>query len=350
MKSSDNIIPLPSAEKIKAEAASWLVVLDREELSAADLAAFNKWCAQSEQHRHAFTQMQTTWRDLAALEELKDIAQTPPAEAPMCRRGIQRRTVLGMAASIAGLSLVGGMYLLNPQIGGGWHQQHMYSTAVGEQRLVKLSDGSRVQLNTNTAIEVSFAARNRSVRLVRGEAFFAVATDPRRPFLVHAAENLIRVVGTAFTVRLHTASDLEIVVEEGRVQLTALAAPQDFPALADLEKNQTPVAELTAGQNALVNKKVERIEQLPQADLRRKLSWRQGLLAYAGDPLHAVIEDVSRYTNMRIEVADSRLANMPVGGYFRVGEVEALFDSLELTFGLNVQRVGPQHVILSAGP
>lgn len=346
MTDHDNIIPLQSTEEIEAEAASWLTVLGRENLSQEDITNFNKWLSQSERHREAFEEIKLYWDDLAVLKELDDIAEVSIDQEDDHTPLFSRRKIISIAASIAAISL-GGVYFLSQEFSGKQESQNIYATNIGEQRLVKLSDGSTLQLNTNTRAEVTYSRNERSVILTKGEAFFDIQKDTERPFLVYAANNVIKVRGTAFTVRLHVEDDVEVVVEEGRVQLASLMTASDAPKSVNVAEDLMPVAELTAGQNAVFNNKVERLAQLPQSDLSRKLSWRQGLLAYSGDPLYQVVEDISRYTNIHIEIIDPDLRELPVGGYFRVGEVEALFDSLELTFGLQVDRVSDNHVKLS---
>lgn len=221
-------------------------------------------------------------------------------------------------------------------------QSGTFATAVGDQKNINLADGSTVQLNTDSVVEVEITKTQRTIRLIKGEAHFIVAKDHNRPFLVQAASGVVTAVGTAFTVRLRPNETVEVTVEEGRVTLGA-AVIQNAAS-----STKTSITELIAGQNAIFTEKVDQLAQMAASEINRKLSWRQGLLAYSGEPLAHVIEDISRYTETRIEIMDPELSSLPVGGYFRVGEVDALFDSLEVTFGLNVERVDENHVRLSS--
>ena len=193
----------------------------------------------------------------------------------------------------------------------------------------------------------------RIVRLTAGEAYFEVEKDARRPFLVHAADGVVEAVGTAFTVRLHGGDAVEVTVEEGRVAIASSLpsgkAPEGREDPPSVPAGQfAPLAQLTAGQSAVFGERVEAIAHMDEPALKRKLSWRQGMLAYSGDPLASVVADISRYTDVVIEIDDPALGEKPVAGYFRAGEVEALLDSLELSFGLNVERVNDKLVRLSA--
>jgi transmembrane sensor len=195
---------------------------------------------------------------------------------------------------------------------------------------------------------VDFSAPKRNIRLLYGEAHFEVAKDKSRPFNVHAGGGIVRAVGTAFTVRLRKQDAVEVTVEEGRVAL-GNSDPLDVSG-ASIESLVAlqPLAELTAGQSATFSKQVNTLTHLEASEIKRKLAWRQGLLAYSGDPLFSVVEDVSRYTDINIKIRDVALRNLSVAGYFRVGEVEAFLESLELTFGVNVEHIDERHVELSS--
>ncbi|MCB2114505.1 MAG: FecR domain-containing protein [Parvularculaceae bacterium] len=333
-KTDQNVIPLPSAEMIEAEAAQWLAALGRAGISDEEIGEFEKWRAQSDRHREIFSGLSALWDDLEVLKDLDDIAEAALSRAPRPNR---RRM---LAAAAAGLAIVGVGIIYERRPGAAKFQNNFYATAVGDQTTITLEDGSSVLLNTDSELRVEFERDRRLVRLGKGEALFDVAHDAQRPFLVVAADGVVRAVGTAFSVRLRDNDSVEVTVVEGRVALSRASGAQNIGRGEE-------VAELSAGQNALFNKGVEQIKDIPESEINRKLSWRQGVLAYAGEPLEDVIADISRYTDMDIEIEGEALRKMPVGGYFRVGEVDALFESLELTFGLTVEHLDAQRVKLS---
>ncbi len=346
-RTENNVVSLPSAEAIEAEAASWFAKLQREDVSAEDRLSFRAWLAQSERHRETFDRLAMLWGELEILTELNDLSEPiSPSDGarPFAEMGVSRRTFGTMAASLATVLVGGGSYVAYRRVN--LREVAQFATKVGEQKTVVLSDGSTVQINTDSRVDVDFSFDARRVRLVRGEAHFEVAKDKRRPFSVFAAGGVVRAVGTAFAVRVQADQKVEVTVQEGRVALAALAVTSSLPSASDDEEAslQNQIGELTAGQSAVFTESVEQISQLPQAELNRKLSWRQGVLAYAGEPLAAVIEDISRYTDVTIEIVDPALEERPVGGYFQVGEVDALLDALEVTFGLPVERVDAQLV------
>lgn len=340
-KTEDNIIALPSVEDIEAEAASWLTVLGREDVASTDMARFRLWLKKSERHREAFRTLSALWDDMTVLKELDDIAEAMVEMPQQEKQSLLTRRRAAFAALAASLiiAITGGTIFQLTQ-SRNLVEKAVFITAVGEQKTIQLSDSSTVQMNTDSRMEIDFSASERRVRLLQGEAYFKVAKNSERPFLVYAAKGVVRAVGTAFTVRLRPNDAVEVTVEEGRVALVSLSNP--------VIEERLSMAELTAGQSAVFNEKVEHLAQMAQSEVSRKLAWRQGMLAYAGDPLADVIADISRYTDITIEIADPSLGTMPIGGHFRVGEIKALFDALELTFGIEVDYLSKNHVRLSS--
>ena len=340
--SDDRVVALRSAEQIEDEAASWLMVLCREEPAREDVAAFQRWLSQNPRNKDTFKRLSAVWDDFGALTVLDDYAASVEAAVPQQGNGFGRRTMLGMAASVALAVIGGGAVYVN------WSsdkiQNEAFQTVIGEQKTIQLSDGSNVYLNTNTEMVVAYSRRQRNVRLLRGEAHFDVEKDQRRPFEVAAGMQRVTAVGTAFTVRLDDHTKVEVVVEEGRVALSSNA-----PSLEPRDGETSAIArqEIAVGGRAVSDGYEATITQMTPAEVTRKLSWRQGVLAYAGEPLRDVVADISRYTDIAIEISDSDLAARPIGGYFRVGDVEEMFESLELNFGVTVERLDEKRVRLS---
>ena len=209
-----------------------------------------------------------------------------------------------------------------------------YATAIGEQRTIRLDDGSEVQLNTDTQIVVNIDKSSRQIL-------------PQRPFSVHAGQGVFTAVGTAYTVRLRPTAEVEVTVAEGRIAMAPEVANKTPLGTTIVKDQMLQGTALDAGQNAVFTDKVESIIAIEPNVLTRKASWRLGLLAYEGEPLSEVIKDISRYTELNIEISDADLQSLPVGGTFRVGEIDALFDALEVTFGLDVEYVGRKSIKIS---
>lgn len=323
------------------QAADWLARQGRADFSAEDFSELQTWLKSSERHREAYRSMEAMWDDMAVLQDLKDISDSVEPEEPPIAVSLARKAGWGIAATVLlTLSVWLGMMMSGS---GDPNNSQDFLTAVGEQRTVQLADGSTILMNTDTALSVAINDSSRRIRLVKGEAFFDVAHDPSRPFSVNSNAGVVTALGTSFATRLRDRSTLEVTVSEGRIGLSAV---EISTAIDGLDGDVGPVMEVDAGNTAIYSASTPIVTQATSVEINRKLSWRDGVLVFAGEPLREVVEDVTRYTEFEIIIADSTIENLPVGGYFRVGEVEALFESLNLTFGIRVEREGDGKVTL----
>jgi transmembrane sensor len=367
MTDKRRILTFPDAAATEAEAAAWVARFDAGDVSARDQAAFQEWLNRSALHREAIAACGNLWSEFDTLRLLTDCDQTGRRD---WGRGnypaILKRTKPWLAACAAAvIAVAGGAVLLHakPQnfsiafagVAGLLHpdSQHsaktenlaerFYETAVGGQRKITLADGSSVMLNTNSRLDVDFSGNRRDVHLVRGEAYFEVVHDKTRPFTVYANGYVVRDIGTAFDVHLSKMGLVEVGVTRGSVEV----APASGGHVSGAAKS---LGVLAAGHQIVLGQKIERAEVVPTADMGRKLAWRQGELIYTGQPLGEVLADVSRYSDIKIELADPALANLPVGGAFRTDQIEAIFAALENNFGIHAEWVDPQHVRFTSGP
>lgn len=334
MSPSGNILNFPDRSPVEEEAARWVVRHDEGSLSSADRAQFEAWKQANPAHAEAFARLSGHWNDLDTLAAFADApARTPLLKHPVLWAGV------GIAAAAVFAVVVGVGQFREPsapatQIAA-QPDLDVYKTKTGDQEKITLADGSVVTLNTASRIEARMNAQERTVRLLEGEAFFEVAHDASRPFRVYAGDGVTVAVGTAFSVRLEKNA-VEVVVSEGKVS---------YSRVADVAAPE-PVAYIAAGETAVFSDNVV-IEKVDEAAVERKLSWTEGRLVFAGDPLSSVVADISRYTDIQFEFATQDLADMRVGGVFVVGEVDDMLDALETNFALRVQRVGDRLVRLT---
>jgi len=229
-------------------------------------------------------------------------------------------------------------------------QDAHFITTVGGQKTLELVDGSTIILNTNSEIDIKITPTSRTINLSRGEAHFDVASDMKRPFEVFAGGGVVEAVGTAFTVQLHQ-ENVEVTVTDGVVKLLTQPETQITPVFIESENEQAPaltaIAALTAGQNAVFSKQIQSVEWMSDDELEQKLLWREGFIIFAGEPLSKVVADISRYTEIIIEIEEPSLEETPIGGRFKVGDVEGLFEALENIFNVKVNRINSAHVKLS---
>jgi len=260
----------------------------------------------------------------------------------------------GGAASLAGIALLAVVLVFS----GKWFftsgigtkpVEVVYETKTGEQSQVALDDGSVILLDTRSRARVRYDARERGVYLDRGQVFFTVARNQQLPFVVHAGQGQVRAVGTAFDIR-REGDRVDVLVTEGVVQVSARGR-----ATAAIDSSSsTPKAwpastvELRSGGEASYTEVIEKTRYLQQENLERRTSWRHGKWMFRGETLTDMVEEISRYTDKKIEIVDPRIAGLRVGGYFDVGETDAVLAALQGSFGVRVHRVSDSHIQLSA--
>jgi transmembrane sensor len=205
-----------------------------------------------------------------------------------------------------------------------------WTTRVGEQRTLLLSDGSWVTLNTRTRIEVRLSRHARDIELREGEAYFEVAKDSTRPFTVHTSLGMAQAVGTQFNVYLDQ-DRLKVTTAKG----TVLVGGNSPGAMALVDAGAQ--AELRSGRPAPI---------LAAANLTSVLSWRAQRLDVDDAPLADVLKDFSRYTPTSIRAGSPDIAALRVSAVLRVGDIAALETTLMGAFGLRLERRGGEIVVV----
>ena len=321
-------------ELIEARASRWLAARDAGAATAAEAAEFNAWLEADIRHRVAYLRLEAGWRRADRLRDVRpldghidaDLLGPPASARGWSASPARRRWTVALAAS-AVVALLGGIWA---------HQQRQdwqhYETRVGSFSRIVLEDGSVIDLNTNSEVQVKLGER-REVKLLRGEGRFQVAHDPARPFTVAAAGAAVRAVGTAFTVRLREGQQVDVLVSEGKVAV----APQD-PA--------TSSPELAAGEAAVVlpgSVSVSRVEPLA---LARRLAWTSGRLEFRGEKLGDAVEEFNRYNRRQIRLSAASLGELRVGGSFSATDPESFAGALASAFKLRVALDDVDEIVL----
>jgi len=245
----------------------------------------------------------------------------------------RRRWSWALAASAILLTILGGVYLQRPL------SLPPFETAVGEQLTVALPDGSSLELNSNSLARVDYSSRRRIIHLDRGEAFFKVAHDARRPFWVTAGGGWVRAVGTEFNVYLRPAS-LQVTVRDGTVQA---GESRDLRMTAQPDEQKlTPWVTLTRGQQADLEASAARKRALSPDELAEAVSWRGGTVYFENRPLAEVVTELNRYSAEQLILEDDALRTLRVGGTFQTGPqgAAALRRMLEQNYDVDVRHQG----------
>ena len=375
----ENIVEFPDRSSLQSEAALWLIKLDGDQQPTEEtLTSLHEWLSRSPLHREELRNMAATWSKMNVLTELAvPLGKVETARRSFSPARILRSYATGMASkaivtSVLLFAAAYAFYALWPQPSQSFPTNGVYATRIGEQKTVMLSDGSTILLNTNSEVVVDYTREFRDIRLARGEVEFTVAKNPDVAFRVYAGNERVQAIGTAFTVYMRDKK-IDVTVTEGQVALATLNEPDSLnEPVPDLPPGSLNVAvspqkaskyietlsALGAGQSASMNitdestetqlGALETVEVIQEQDLARRLSWREGLLVFAGDPLEDVVREISRYTTIAIEINDPEVKAIKIGGQFRVGETDAMLEAFETNFGLLVTRLDENRIVLSA--
>ena len=283
---------LSPQEILERDAAEWAVAIDRG-LSGDEQATLDIWLAGDTRRQGALVRARAIWLNATGG------AQAEPAVRPTAPGRPSRRWVLGgaMAACLAA-ALGLGVHLM---------RQDTVLTRSGEVRRVALDDGSQAVLNARTRMVVRLTDTRRSIDLEGGEAWFEVAKDATRPFVVSTTAATVTAVGTAFSVR-EIGDVTEVVVTEGTVAVD----PADG----------RPATYVTAGGAIRIDRRHPMQQtELDTARVRRRLAWREGLIMLDGETLGEAAAEFNRYGGRRLVVAPE-VADNRVVGIFRIHDAE----------------------------
>jgi len=337
-------------QRIAEEAAQWLIDLED---GAADTSAFVGWLQASPRHVEEFLLISAVWRATDRIDEAhaieidrlvaqaRDNVKRLDDEVFATSRTLEVRhrmqTLLRsrLSLAVALLAIVCAAWL------GVRDDVHTYRTAVGEQRVVKLADGSIVTLNTRSQVNVRMEKRQRSIELVHGEALFDVAHDAERPFRVLAGPALVQAIGTQFNVRT-SESGTTVSVVEGIVEVASRAEHSDRAGGA--VPNFGAPERLIAGEQARLSAQGEVIHHAP-ADIDRVVAWRERRLIFRNEPLAAIAAEFNRYNATQLLIEGAATSARRVTGVFDADNPGALVAFLQSDPQLTVETRANEVVI-----
>ncbi|MDT9600106.1 FecR family protein [Sphingosinicella rhizophila] len=305
-----------SAARIEDQAALWVARMDGDHWDEGLAAELDAWLVADPRHDGALLQAQAAW---AMLRPIEATAEADPGDAPR----ISRRWFVGGAGAAIAASLAGGLAL--------WLPGTTYRTDVGEIRRVPLADGSTAAINTASEVEIAFDATSRRVSIEEGEAWFQVAKEPARPFLVEAGRIRVRAVGTAFSVRRREGG-ADVLVTEGVVEAWTDGA--DGQAIR-----------IEAGARAFIadNAAVQRAPA-EASSVDRALAWRSGKIDLVGQPLSEAVAEFNRYNRRKLQLADPALAGEQFDGVFRTDDPAGFARMIETSLQVPVDLSNPDAI------
>lgn len=322
-----------TAQAINDRAAAWVARMDREGQDPVVRAELKAWLAADDRRRGAYFRAKAAW---IMLDRASVLGAGQPQSHEVAAAGVarfSRRRLLwggGAAAAAAAAALVVGVttgmdFLGAPDL--------RIQTALGEIRRVPLSDGSLAAVNTQTALDVTMKPEVRRVALKTGEAWFQVAKDRDRPFIVEVGDLRVRAVGTAFAVR-RMAGGIDVQVTEGVVEIWHVGDEADVQRVA-------------AGNRAFISpdKAIMPVAAASE-EIDKTLSWRTGQLIFDGDTVAEAVTEFNRYNVRKIAVTDASLGREKMVGRFRTNEPDAFARAVATLMDANA-KIGSDGIILS---
>jgi transmembrane sensor len=335
--------PVPTDLSPAEAAARWVVRLDADNVSDEERRAFEAWRTRSAENAAAYE------RALSAMHVF-DVAPDDASLDALRRAALRyqpERSWIGLKAAAAALALLMagvGMFFVT---GGRAPVASLYEkgaadyvTRRGEKLDVTLPDGSAVTLNTDTDLDVVFDGRRRTVEVLRGQAFFNVAKDASRPFVVVAGGKQIVAVGTAFDVRLDKGK-VEVQLVEGHVVVEnaehagAAAPPADEP---------TQRVHLNPGEALVATD--EQVVRTAAEDQERLLKWRDGLIEFDDTSLAEAVAEFNRYSAQTISIDDPTIAQLPISGVFRTNSQRKFLEAVTSLHPVTIEYRGTDRFAL----
>lgn len=312
-------------DAVRDQAAQWFARACDTPLAPQQQAQLYAWLAQHPQHQTEYDLLGRVWgaADQLPRERLLALCAPDPVRVLPRRRMLQRALAASVVAVAAGLGWLG------------WQQhqlnyQGQLQTGLGERRQLQLPDGSQLELNGRTRLQVRFSAGQRNIRLEQGEVMFSVAHDTARPFVVSTGNGTVTVTGTRFDVR-HESEQTRVAVEQGSVRVQGEGAAQ---------------ALLSAGLGSHID--AHGAVAAPYAvDAAVLTAWRSGKLVFNDASLGEVVREVSRYREQPLRVAPGKAAALRLSSSFSTDDTDALLRALPsiLPVAIKTHDDGSQEII-----
>lgn len=309
-----------TARQVREQAAEWTIKkADHPEWSEDDQSNLDGWLAESASNAVAFLRVENAWERMDRLKALRQPSKQKRKVGPL----------LKMAAAISAVVVIGAILLQTqsePRVA-------TFATNVGGHEVLKLADGSRIELNTSTKLRTLLSGATRTVWLDEGEAYFQVKHDVSRPFIVYAAGHRLTDIGTRFLVK-SAARRVQVTLIDGEVRFESSdAGIHEHSAL------------MTAGDVVVATADSMSVARQPISKLENQLGWRRGILVFKHTTLGDAVEQFNRYNVHKIAIADPRVANLTIDGTFGTTNTRHFAEVVQAVFGLQVHSKGMTTVI-----
>ena len=314
-----------------AEAGVWIVRLSDDGNNRTLKQGLRKWLDADPVNAKAFEAASDTWE---LSQTLRRVMPVPREQRPSRMFRSEPKRIRAWAAIAASVLVVAGA-------GAYVYLDHfsVLRTGVGEQRTLALEDGSRVVLNTDTRIVERYSSRERRIELKSGEAFFDVAPQATRPFIVNAGGRAITALGTSFVVR-GDERELAVTLVDGKVAVSGGSADSRTAAAVGTFEERDIVLE--PGERVTFVR-ATRLVRVDTPALESVTAWRRGQVVLDKTPLATAIEEMNRYSETKIASGDesgkpSGCPDLAINGLFQAGDSDKFANVISEAYGLTVTR------------
>jgi len=302
-----------SPDDLRQHAVYWLTRMHSGEATREEVDACAAWRRADPGHERMYRSVEFVWQASRHLpeERWRAILARKEDVSPKPRSFSRRAFGWGLAGACAAVVAA----IAVPQLRSSrLEYQHTASTQPGERRDITLPDGSVLNLNVDTHLEIALYENQRVIVLTRGEAFFSVKSDPSRVFLVKASNTVVRVTGTRFNVR-NDAGGVRVDVKSGSVNVSAGAW---------WDKSRR---DLSAGQTVAIGAD-EQVSEVATASIENLTAWREGKIVFDNAPLAQVVVEMSRYLPHPVQLDAPHLRDFRVAGVFSIDNPQAMLTAL----------------------
>jgi transmembrane sensor len=330
----------PARAAIRSDAAQWFNLRRSGDMTVDDEQRFREWLALSESHHAAYERVGRAWAiagTAAADPELRAAAEPAPVEDIAPRR--ERWRFLAMAASLVLVVTLGWALLPKGLFGppATDPQEQVFRTGTGQRTMITLPDRSVVTLDAETVVRLDLSPAERRVELVGGRAFFRVAKDPTRPFVVVAGGKSVRALGTAFEVSFDHGN-MVVTLAEGKVRVAEVTPGRGPGNSTDM----VPGGQLAIG--------ADHNWTLSRVDVEKETSWTEGRLIFMGDRLADAVAEMNRYSERKLVFKDGAIPDREVVGVFKSGDVDGFVTAMELNGIAHRIESSGSEILLSGNP
>lgn len=317
------------ASEAQDRAAQWIVAREEPGWSRDDQLGLDAWLAESDMNRIAFLRLEHSWREADRIGALGPDMEPALRDDRSEPAGYRRAAWLAPTAIAASLALAVGVGVYEyprlapqtPEVASA-----RFDTPVGGHKMVALADGSKIELNTASVVRAEVAANRREVWLDRGEVYFEVAHDKTRPFVVHAGNREVTVLGTKFSVR-RDGDKVTVLVREGRVRVDEVGGGRTLRSTT-----------ITGGDIALTRGDATLVTAKSEQRVEDGLAWRDGMLSFDQERLSDVAAEFNRYNQQKLVVTDTAAGAIRIGGMFPAARPGDFVRLLRDAYGLKIEE------------